>query len=80
MKVKISVARKRKAEENEPRYVRRVSDQGETANGFCPRCPALWGGAEQTALTKDAADYVYCLACGWMPGWTDSGLALTATV
>lgn len=62
-----------------PGYVRRVGDQGLAENGFCPRCPKLFGAVQQTALTRDGEDFVYCLACGWEDGWTADGLALTAT-
>lgn len=61
-----------------PRYVRRVGDQGDPAHGFCPRCPRLFGGSQQTALTEDGG-FIYCLACGWEESWTANGLALTAT-
>lgn len=63
-----------------PGYIHRVGDQGQASNGFCPRCPRLFGRSQQTALTRDKEGYIYCLACAWEEGWTDGGLALTATV
>lgn len=62
-------------------YFPRSADQGDPANGFCPRCKELNG--RQVALTQDMRgreNFIYCAGCAWEEGWEANGLALTATI
>lgn len=50
-------------------YVKSVDDEGDEANGLCPRCPRLPNPQNTYLMIDDGVKW--CAACGWSEDWPE---------